>query len=106
MGAACKFAAGTRRRRAGGRASGWATRRPWAEFGPMVAQQAWQRGFFQAGRQALVGDGAANVWTLWRNHFSSFVPILDIIHAISYLFAAAMAGRPFAAGWPCYVRWI
>jgi hypothetical protein len=83
-----------------------ATRRPWAAFGPMVATRAWELGFYQAPRQAFVGDGSDNVWTLWRNHFSSFVPILDIIHAISYVFAAAMAGRTFAAGWPCYVRWV
>ena len=68
-----------------------ATRRPWASFGPMVAQMAWKRGFYEAPRQAFVGDGAETVWTVWRNHFSSFVPILDIIHAISYVFAAALA---------------
>jgi hypothetical protein len=100
-----------------GKSAGWeppevqdkhlrATRRPWAQFGPMVAQHAWALGFYQAGRRGFVGDGADNVWTVWRNHFSSFVPILDIIHAISYLFAASMAGRPFAEGWPCYVRWM
>ena len=83
-----------------------ATRRPWASFGPMVAQMAWKLGFYEAPRQAFVGDGADNVWTVWRNHFSSFVPILDVIHAISYVFAAALAGRPFAEGWPCYVRWV
>ena len=83
-----------------------ATRRPWAAFGPMVAMLAWQLGFYQAVRRAFVGDGSDNVWAVWRNHFGSFVPILDIIHAISYLFAAAMAGRSFATGWPCYVRWV
>ena len=61
---------------------------------------------YQAPRQAFVGDGADNVWTVWRNHFSSFVPILDIVHAISYLFAGAMAGPPFVEGWPCYERWV
>jgi hypothetical protein len=83
-----------------------ATRRPWANFGPMVATAAWQLGFFQAERQAFVGDGSDNVWTVWRHHFSSFVAILDIIHAISYLFAAAMAGRPFTEGWSCYTCWM
>jgi hypothetical protein len=83
-----------------------ATRRPWAAFGPMVATRAWQLGFYQAPRRAFVGDGSDNVWAVWRNHFASFVAILDIIHALSYLFAAAMAGRSFAVGWPCYVRWI
>jgi hypothetical protein len=83
-----------------------ATRQPWSAFGPMVAALAWSLGFFQASRRAFLGDGSDNNWAIWRNHFSSFVPILDIIHAISYVFAAAMAGRPFAEGWPCYQRWM
>ena len=102
--------------REGGKPVGWeppevqhksmvATRRPWAQFGPMVAQEAWQQGFFQALRKGFVGDGSEHVWTVWRNHYSSFTPILDIIQAISYLFASALAGRPFAEGWACYVQW-
>jgi len=83
-----------------------ATRRPWAQFGPMVAAQAWSLGFFAAKRKAFLGDGAENNWTLWRNHFSSFVPILDFIHALSYVFHAALAGRSFEAGWTTYQRWI
>ncbi|OWK44281.1 hypothetical protein FRUB_02213 [Fimbriiglobus ruber] len=83
-----------------------ATRRKWPQLGPMVAAAAWMLGFFAAKRKAFVADGAENNWTMWRNHFSSFEPILDIIHAISYVFAAATAGRPFAEGWPCYVRWV
>jgi len=83
-----------------------ATRRPWAEFGPMVATAAWRQGFYGAPRKAFLGDGAETNWTLWRNHFSSFTPILDFIHALSYVFAAAMADRAFAAGWTCYTRWI
>ena len=76
-----------------------ATRRPWEAFGPLVATRAWECGFFGAQRKAFVGDGASNNWTLWRNYFSSFTPILDFIHALSYVFAAATAGRPFPEGW-------
>jgi hypothetical protein len=83
-----------------------ASRRPWDEFGPMVATRAWECGFFGASRKAFVGDGAANNWTMWRSYFSSFTPILDFIHALSYVFAAGTAGRPFKEGWECYVRWI
>lgn len=83
-----------------------ATRQPWSAFGPMVATMAWTLGFYQARRKAFLGDGSENNWTMWRNHFSSFVPVLDIIHAISYVFAAATAGRPFAEGWACYKRWM
>jgi hypothetical protein len=83
-----------------------ATRRPWAKFGPMVATMAWSLGFYGAQRRAFLGDGAENNWTLWRNYFSSFVPILDFIHALTYVFHAALTGRPFAEGWAAYQRWI
>jgi hypothetical protein len=78
----------------------------WPEFGPKLAEAAWSWGFYGARRQAFVADGSDNNWTIWRERFSSFVPVLDIIHALSYVFAAAMAGRPFADGWPRYVEWI
>lgn len=78
----------------------------WPDFGPILATKAWQWGFFGASRQAFIGDGSDNNWTMWRNHFSSFVPILDFIHALSYVFAAAMAGRKFTDGWSIYEQWI
>lgn len=78
----------------------------WPDFGPILATQAWQWGFYGAARKAFVGDGSENNWTIWRNHFSSFVPILDFIHALSYVFAAALAGRKFADGWSIYEQWI
>jgi hypothetical protein len=78
----------------------------WPDFGPILAMTAWKSGFFGAPRKAFIGDGSDNNWTIQRNHFSSFVPILDFIHALSYVFAAAMAGRPFAEGWKLYVEWI
>ena len=83
-----------------------ATRRPWGAFGPMLATKAWSLGFYGAKRRAFLGDGAENNWTLWRDYFSSFVPILDFIHALTYVFHAALAGRPFAEGWQVYQRWI
>jgi hypothetical protein len=78
----------------------------WPDFGPILATLAWQRGFFGAARKAFLADGSDNNWAIWRHHFSSFVPILDFIHALSYVFAAAMAGRKFAEGWPVYAQWI
>jgi hypothetical protein len=83
-----------------------ATRRPWENFGPMVAERAWSLGFFKAPRRAFLGDGAENNWTLWRQHFSSFVPILDFIHALTYVFHSALAGRGAQEGWTVYERWI
>ena len=83
-----------------------ATRRPWEAFGPMVAVRAWELGYYGAGRKGFVADGADNNWALWRAYFSSFVPILDFIHALTYVFHAALAGRPAAEGWETYRRWI
>ena len=83
-----------------------ATRSAWPLFAPVLAQAAWERGFQGAPRKAFVSDGAANNWRLQRRFFGSFVPILDFIHALSYVFAAAQAGRTDAAGWACYEQWI
>jgi hypothetical protein len=83
-----------------------ATRRNWEAFGPLVATAAWAMGLFAAARRAFLGDGSENNWTVWRRFFSSFVPILDFIHALSYVHAAAHAGRSRSDGWRCYARWI
>lgn len=82
------------------------SRHSWPLFGPLVAQAAWAMGLFGSARRAFLGAGAENNWTLWRCFFSSFVPILDFIHALSYVYAAAHAGRERVAGWKCYVEWI
>ena len=83
-----------------------ASRVRWPDFGPILATAAWAWGFFAAQRQAFLGDGSDKNWAIWRQYFSSFTPILDFIHALSYVFAAAMAGRKFTAGWSIYVQWI
>src|SRR4051812_26432641 len=41
-----------------------------------------------------------------RRHFSQFTPILDFVHALSYVFAAAFAGRSQDEGGVVYRRWI
>jgi hypothetical protein len=83
-----------------------ASRQSWPAFALLLAQAAWALGFQGAARKAFVGDGSANNWELRRRFFGSFVPILDFIHALSYVFAAATAGRRFAAGWAVYRQWI
>jgi hypothetical protein len=83
-----------------------ASRQDLEGFGPQLARAAWGRGFFGAPRQAFVADGAAANWTVWRRWFPQFVPVIDFLHVLSYVFAAAMAGRPFADGWPAYREWI
>jgi hypothetical protein len=75
-------------------------------FGAILAAAAFARGFFGAQRKAFVADGAETNWTTHRQWFSDFVPILDFIHALTYVFSAAMAGRGFRQGWEAYARWI
>ena len=60
-------------------------------FGWQLAARAWQRGFPSAERQAFIADGAHVNWTIQRDHFSHATPILDLMHALSYAYAAALA---------------
>lgn len=83
-----------------------ASRGSWDAFAPIVAEAAWSWGFQKAARKAFVADGAKCNWTLQRRCFASFVPILDFIHALSYVYAAALAGRTEAVGWAFYQTWI
>jgi hypothetical protein len=76
------------------------------DFGPMVHQAAWERNFFGADRRAFLGDGQAANWTIQRRHFPSFEAILDFVHALSYVFAAAWAGRTGGEAAAVYTRWI
>lgn len=83
-----------------------ASRKCAEEFGPMTQQAARERNFFGPGRRAFLGDGLAVNWTIRSRYFASFTPILDFVHALSYVFAAAFAGRPQAEGEEVYRRWI
>ena len=61
------------------------------EFGPQMHAEAARRLFFAAARRVFISDGLPWNWSLWREHFSTFTPILDFIHAVQYLYAAALA---------------
>jgi hypothetical protein len=76
------------------------------DFGPMMHQVAWERNFFGANRRVFLGDGLPVNWSIHRQHFSTFTPILDFVHALSYVFAASFAGRPQAEGAVVDARWI
>jgi hypothetical protein len=76
-------------------------------FGRLVAVEAQERDFYRAGRRAYVADGAAYNWTLQRAHFADFEPIVDFLHVLCYLYAAAWAVRATAAErWEQYVAWL
>lgn len=83
-----------------------ASRKSSDDFAPLLASVAWSMGLFQASRQAFVADGAAENWSVYKRYFSRFTAVLDFLHALTYVYAAALAGRTFAQGWPIYERWI
>jgi len=74
-------------------------------FGELLAAKAHALGFAAAQRKAFVADGSETNWGLWRRHFSRYTPILDFVHAVCYVYAAAMAGVNTAEGWATYGRW-
>jgi hypothetical protein len=82
-----------------------ATRQDVHALGKQLATAAWQRGFAAAPRKAFVGDGQEANWTVQRTWFSHYVPILDFIHVLCYVFAGALAGRRLREGWPVYCQW-
>lgn len=82
-----------------------ATRGSVEEFGPLLAAAAWNRGFAAALRKAFVADGSEANWGVWRKYFSDYVPILDFIHALCYVYAAALAGHAAADGFRIYRKW-
>lgn len=75
-------------------------------FGQMMAAEAYRKGFYQATRAAFVGDGMKCNWTIWKKHFPKFVPIVDFIHVLSYLYRAAVAiGEAEEFGWGLCLEW-
>jgi hypothetical protein len=74
-------------------------------FGPLLTNAAYERGFHAAARKAFVADGSSTNWGVWRRYFSHYTPILDFVHALMYVYAAAMAGRAANEGWSVYRDW-
>ena len=79
-------------------------------FGWQVAAEVHRRGLDRAERKACVCDGSATLWALFGLHFlaSGFLAILDFVHLLTYLYAAAGAvkGKGTPAAWTLYERWL
>lgn len=61
------------------------------QFGWQLEARAWQLGFPAAERQAFVADGSKTNWSIQRKHFPRAVSVVDLMHALSYAYAAAAA---------------
>ena len=81
-----------------------ATRLDAESFGWMVAAEARRRGFYEAVRGAVVGDGGNWIEPLGAAHFPGFTQVLDFLHLLVHLYAAATAafGKEPAKAWPLY----
>jgi hypothetical protein len=77
-------------------------------FGQQLQREAKRRQFFQAKAQAFLGDGLPWNWSIWKKQFPRFTPILDFIHALSYVFVAAKAVHPNSPddAWSQYLAWM
>jgi hypothetical protein len=76
-------------------------------FGPMMAAEAQERGFYQAPLKAFVADGAEYNWGIWRGYFCDFEPITDFLHVLCYVFGAAWGvGNSEPQRWAIYDRWL
>jgi hypothetical protein len=63
----------------------------WAEFGQSVAAEAWLKGFAGADRKVCVCDGNDAIRRVCETHFSDYVHVLDLMHALGYAMNAARA---------------
>jgi hypothetical protein len=79
-------------------------------FGWMVAAEVQRRGLDQAKSKGYICDGQKYNWAIFVLHFAAwgFVPILDFLHLLGYLYAAAQAagGKSTPAAWTRYERWL
>ena len=76
------------------------------EFGRMMAAEADSRGFYLAAKQAFVCDGLPYNWTIQRTHFPAFTPILDFVHAVEHVYAAARSVRHDKEEiWHLHLQW-
>jgi hypothetical protein len=77
------------------------------QFGRQMAREAKQRRFHEAAARAFLGDGLPWNWSIWKEHFRDFTPILDFTHALSYLFVVAKAIHPQPQdAWSQYLAWM
>jgi hypothetical protein len=74
------------------------------EFGCQMEREARRRRFYEAPARAFLGDGLAWNWSIQQTHFPDFIPILDFVHPLGYIYAAAtvMASDPQQT-WVCYL---
>lgn len=79
-------------------------------FGWQVAAEVQRRGLDRARAKGYICDGQKYNWAIFALHFAAwgFLPILDFLHLLGYLYGAAQAGfgKGTAEAWSVYERWL
>jgi len=84
-----------------------ATFQSYETLGRLAKVEAYHRGFMGAARKAFLGDGHLSNWAIHQRHFSHYTPITDLLHALSYVYHAALESTPdMASCWERCERWI
>ena len=78
------------------------------EFGRQMLREAKRRSFLKATAKVFLGDGLAWNWSIWKERFSEFTPILDFIHVLGQVFAVAKAVfvESPSDSWEQYLVWM
>ena len=73
-------------------------------FGWMVSAEAMNRKFYASPKRAIVGDGGNWIGPMGDLHFSGWIQILDFLHLLVHLFAAARMAHvgDTRAAWTLY----
>jgi hypothetical protein len=74
------------------------------EFGWMVSAEAMHRKMYAAKKRAVIGDGGNWIGPLGQLHFPDWIQILDFLHLLVHLFAAARLAhaKDTGAAWKLY----
>jgi hypothetical protein len=75
-------------------------------FGWLVSAEAMKRKFYAAPKRAVIGDGGNWIDPLGQMHFPDWIAILDFLHLLVHLFAAARLAHVHdtVAAWKLYER--
>jgi hypothetical protein len=77
------------------------------DFGKPMAREAKRRRFPEVRAKAFLGDGLPWNWSIHKQLFRDFTPILDFIHVLSYLYLVAKALHEKADDiWDQYIVWM
>ena len=59
------------------------------QFGKRLYGEAWKRGWSRAQQKVILGDGAAWIWNIAKEHFPGAIQIVDLFHARQQLWDLA-----------------